>query len=75
MRVAVGFSPRGGSEKPGVAERRLKGLIGSSVQASLRDEHPLPLFRGLKPLKPTATTTQSLRDFSKSEMRPMRRYA
>ena len=39
MTVAVGFSPRGGSAKTGVAERRLKGSIGSSVQASLRDAH------------------------------------
>ena len=37
-----------GAQKPGVAERRLKGSIGSSVQASLRDVHPFPpLFRGL----------------------------
>jgi len=39
LTVAVGFSPRGGSAKTGVAERRLKGSIGSSVQASLRDAH------------------------------------
>ena len=42
MTVAVGFSPRGVSAKTGVAERRLKGSIGSSVQASLRDAHPFP---------------------------------
>ena len=42
MTVAVGFSPREGAQKPGVAERRLKSLIGSSVQASLRDARPFP---------------------------------
>ena len=31
-----------GTQKPGVAERRLKGSIGSSVQASLRDAHAFP---------------------------------
>jgi len=63
MTVAVGFISRGGSAKTGVAERRLKGSIGSSLQASLRDAClPPPLFRGLKP---TATITQSLRDFPK----------
>ena len=42
MTIAVGFSPRGGSTKPGVAERRLKGSFAYSVQTSLRDAHPSP---------------------------------
>ena len=68
MTVAVGFSPRGGSAKPGVAERRLKGSIGSLVQASLRDAQRYPpLSRGLKP---TATIMQSRRDCPESEIRP-----
>ena len=70
MMVAVGFSPRGGSANPGVAERRLKASIGSSVQASLRDAHPSStvISVGSSRLKPTATVAQSLRDFAKTEM-------
>ena len=42
MMVAVGFSAHGAGKIPGVAERRLKGSIGSSVHASLRDARPFP---------------------------------
>jgi hypothetical protein len=53
----------------------VKGSLGCSVQASLRDARlSRPLFRGLKP---TATITLSLRDCSKSgaARRPVQRLA
>ena len=62
------FAHRERTQKPGVAERRLKGSIDSSVRASLRDAHAFPTI--IPWLKPTATITQSLRDFPKSEIRP-----
>jgi len=69
MTVAVGFSPR---ELSAITKRRgatlegLDWLFGSSV-APRRAPFPT-IFRGLKP---TATITLSLRDCSKSEMRPL----
>src|SRR6266496_2145955 len=67
MMVAVGFSPRGGSAKPGSRGATLEGidwLFGSGV-APRRAPFLHRYFRGLKP---TATVAKSLRDFAKTEM-------
>ncbi len=68
LKVAVGFSPRIGSAKGFVAERRLKPHeVYSILQASLRDATRSGRYRGLKP---TATIMESLRDvIAEMEMR------
>ena len=70
MKVAVGFSPRGGAQPRGVAERRLPLPRRVTVQPSLRDGiFPGGRFRGLKS---TAAIVQSLRDVK--PMRPFGSY-
>jgi len=65
--VAVGLSPREGAQKPGVAERRLKGSTGSSFQASLSDAHPSPII--LPWAQAHGYFTLSLRDLSDNAAR------
>src|SRR5881394_3144755 len=70
MKVAVGFSPR----TDGKTEPRRVATPDSALGREINLSSVAPRRRAVSPpprgLKPTATLTQSLRDCSKTEMRP-----